>query len=213
MTIKDQREGVQGEDAPQFVTKEDLIQLVSQTVNSAISQRNTAFERKIEALLTAKVAPQEQVDESGVKPGRVPNAELIAMKKQLEDLKAEKQAEVSKNRDSQLRSNLREQLTKAGVAPHLIKAAIATLVDSDKAVSYTSEEFADDKDRIVFRNGKQEEDLNAGISKWIKSEEGSSFLAPRGAQGSGDRSYNSGNKTANQPVSDNALADMLRNAF
>jgi hypothetical protein len=213
MTIKDQRESVQGEDAPQFVTKEDLIQLVSQTVNSAISSRNTAFEKKIEALLTAKVAPQEQIEDSGVKPGRVPNAELMAMKKQLDDLKAEKQAEVTKNRDSQLRNNLREQLTKAGVAPHLIKAAIATLVDADKSVSYTTLEYADDKDQIVFRDGKQEVELAAGISKWIKSEEGSSFLAPRGAQGSGDRSYNSGNKTAQQPISDNALADMLRNAF
>lgn len=209
---KDQREGVQGDDAPKYVTEDTLKQLVGEIVNSAITSRNSAIEKKMESILS-KYIPQQAEEEPAVKPGRVANSELMEMKKQLDAMKAEKEAEVGKNRDSQLRNNLREQLTKAGVAPHLIKAAVATLVDADKAVGYTSQSWEEDKDKIVFKNGKEEEDLSVGISRWIKSEEGSSFLAPRGAKGSGDRSYSSGNNVKKETVSDNALVDMLRNSF
>ena len=206
-------------EAGSALTREEVLEMiqsavsqsVGQSVNSAITQRLSAFEKKMD-LLISKPSNNEQ-EEPQVKPGRVPNAELLAMKQQLDAMKAEKEMEVKKRRDSQLRNTLREQLLKNGALPNSVKHAIASLVDGDKLVDYTSDEYADDKDRIVFRNGKQEEDLQAGLNKWLKSEEGSVFLAPRGAQGSGDRSYNSNNKAPRQEITNDAIADLLRNAF
>lgn len=189
---------------PEFVTKEEIIQLISQTVNSAISQRNSSFEKKIEALLTK---PQETTEE--VKPGRVPNAEIAAMKKQLDEMRAEKESEINKRRDTELRTSLRDHLTKAGVAPHLIKAAVATLLVEDKAVGYTSDEYAADKNKVVFKTQNGEEELTSGLAKWIRSEEGSSFLAPRGAQGSGGKSLNNNTLQKDSKPTNDGLVELL----
>ena len=209
-----QREGAQGEDTPEFVTKDEMLQLISQTVNSAFTQRSSAFERKIEALLSKVIPQTAQVEqEESVKPGRVPNAEIMSMKKQLDEMKAEKEAEYNKRRETVLRQKLSEQLERAGTPKNLVKAAVALLISENKAVGYTADEYADDKEKVVFRGDSGEEDLSAGLGKWLRSDEGSSFLPPRGAQGSGDKSYNLNKASKQTPISNDALAGMLRNAF
>ncbi len=215
-----QPEAVPGTEKPSTFSKEELLseitQMVSQQMNAAITQRNSAFEKKMEAMIS-KLVPQthQEEDVPAPKVAKLPNAEILAMKQQLDAIKAEKDAEVNKRKETELRTNVREHLTKMGVAPHLIKAAIATLVSEDKLVGYTTEEYATDKDRMVFRSKPGplgEEDLSTGLSKWIKSEEGSGFLSPRGAQGSGDRSYSGKLPTSKQPLSNQSLADMIMEA-
>jgi hypothetical protein len=212
--IKQSIEGQDESNTSHAISRDEIVQLVSQVVNSAISQRNTAFEKKMETMLS-KLVPQQAVEtEEAIKPGRVPNVELMSMKKQLDAMAAEKQAEISRRRETELKNTVKDQLTKAGVSPKLIKAAMATLISEDKLISYTADEYADNKDRIVFKSPSGEEDLVSGLGKYLKSEEGSSFLSPRGTQGSGDRNYNSSsNKNQKQEVSDDAIVNMITNAF
>jgi hypothetical protein len=103
----------------------------------------------------------------------------------MEAMEAEKQQLIAKDRDANLRKSLAAELTKAGVDPRFMKAAIATLIDSDKLVNYTSSEYEDNKDKIVFRAQDGEEELPRGLNNWVKSDEGKNFVAPKGAKGSG----------------------------
>jgi hypothetical protein len=155
---------------------------VSIAINAAISGRLKSFEKRLEEFST-KIAPQPQQEpQDDKKPS---NAELAALKRQFDALQKERDLEVSRRKDSELRTTIKDQLQKTGVAPHLTKAAMAVLVDSDKLVGYNED------GELVFRTSTGDLTVEEGIRSWVKSEEGKSFVQPKGVSGSGERQVKS----------------------
>jgi hypothetical protein len=161
------------------------LEQVNQIVNAAISSRFKSFEKKFDEFSTRLATPDH--NEEPKKDEKLSNTELLNLKKQLEAIQKERDSEVSKRKDTELRTSVKETLLKAGVAPHMIKPALAMLVDSDKVVGYN------DEDQVVYRTQTGDLDLDSGLRSWIKSDEGKAFAAPKGALGSGERSFGKSN--------------------
>lgn len=218
-----QHENVQGEETSTKFSKEELLaevaQMISKQTNAAITQRLNSFENRQDAVLAeikstlASFSPKSK--DEGAEKGKAvkeKDPEFFALQKKVEEMQAKEAKLVEQQRDSALRKSLSEQLTKAGIDPKYMKAAIATLVDSDKAVGYTTDEYASDKDKLVFRSKTEgEQDLITGLRSWVKSDEGKSFVAPKGVQGSGDRSYSAGKKAESGAMSNDEFASVLIN--
>jgi hypothetical protein len=181
------------------------IEQVNQAINAAISNRFKSFEKKFEEFAT-KLTPPDKIEEPK-KDEKLSNAEMQALKKQLENIQKERDTEVSNRRNLELRNSVKENLLKAGVSPAMVKAAMAVLVDSDKVVGY------DEADQIVFKSATGDMDLASGLKTWAKSEEGKAFVAPRGAIGSGEKSFGKVNSNTSAKPSRQEVGAMLEEAL
>ena len=181
---------------------------VNELINKALSPRFRALEEKqtkalegfaskftgdfgalLESKLEALKPPAgDEGKNSKTDPKETP--EYRALQKQIEGLskkaelaETEKKAERAKARGIALRSQVEEELKKAGIA-HTSQAA-GYLIDTLKAVDFE----ADDSDNIVFRKkGSDVADLlDQGIGEWAKSAEGKLYQPASGASGSGER--------------------------
>ena len=162
------------------------VEQVNQIVNSAISSRFKSFERKLDEFATNfKPTTQEEPKKED---------KFSVLQRQMEAIQKERDAEVAKRKDTELRTSIKDALVKSGVSPHMVKAAMSVLVDSDKVVGYN------DDDQIVFKTATGDLDLANGIKTWAKSEEGKVFVAPRGTQGSGERSFGKPTVNGKTPV-------------
>lgn len=182
-----------------FVTAEQL--------NAAITARFRTFESKqseqfskIEQLILERATQQESKEQ---KKAPVEDPQIAQMRKQIEKLTADK----AKNREVALRSKLSEELVAAGVNPATVKALVALHVDSDKAVSYES----DESDEIVFKAQDNSYSLKDGLQQWLKTEDAKAYLIPKGAKGSGDTSYQKPTVPKTENKSAEAAASMLHN--
>jgi hypothetical protein len=190
-------------DAPSYVTKEEL----SQIVNAAISNRNKSFEKKFEEFTSGfkdlmQAKPVEEVKASA----KQSDPELARALRELEAIKKERDLEKAQGRDLKLRSTVKDELAKLGIqSPTSLKAAMAILLDADKAVGY-------EEDEIVFRTEEGATDLASGLKAWAKTEDAKFFLPPKGASGSGSKPE--GNKVApkgtEQSLSQLMLSSILR---
>jgi hypothetical protein len=173
---------------------EEISQTVSKITNAAITQRFTSFEAKLNDKFAPTQQEPDEKDAASDKPRftKEKNSEFMALKSKIDKMEQEKQQLVARERDANLRKSLAAELTKAGVDPRFMKAAIATLIDSDKLVSYTSSEYEENKDKIVFRAQDGEEELPRGLNNWVKSDEGKNFVAPKG-----DKTYKVLNSNTN----------------
>ena len=159
------------------------IEQVNQIVNQAISSRFKSFEKKFDDF-TAKLAPiDKENQEPNKKEEKLSNAELVKVKQQLEAIQKDRDNEVAKRKDFELRNSVKENLLKSGVAPHMVKAAMAMLVDSDKIIGYN------DEDQIIYKTATGDVELTSGLKDWVKTEEGKAFVAPKGAIGSGEKTF------------------------
>lgn len=142
---------------------------------------------------------QEQRQRAG-KKGAAPAArssrkdpEVENMRKQLAKLTEERETERTQTRNRDRDTQLREQLTSAGVDPNRIRGAVAVLRDSmkydDKAGewSYTAKRDGFDEDL----------DVSTGVKEWASTDEGKSYLAPAGKPngGNGGQRANGGSGT------------------
>lgn len=197
-----QTEQGKGDDAPKYVTEEQL--------NRAISARFGDFQKKLEksigeslaTTLTAKLdelktslaAPADGGTDSKEAPkgADIENHPLVkGLQKQISDqkaateqLKTERDAEKARAREQVLRTSLADSLTKGGVDPARVRQAVGILVDVEKRVRFAG----DDDDELVFKDVTGDVDLATGLKSWIKSDDAKIFLPPRGTQGAGDRS-------------------------
>jgi len=195
----------QGGDEPKFVTVEQ----VNQIINSAITARNRALESKLDAQfseLKNLMAPQAPEAEPTSKVGKV-DAKTQLLESKLQRMEMER----TRRRDVELRSAIKDHLMQAGVNPAAIKALVAMHVDADKTVSYAS----DDSDEIVVKANDSVYSLTDGMNNWLKSDDAKIYLAPKGATGSGDRSYSKTNNTntTGKPPSRQQVGSMLMQAF
>jgi len=114
--------------------------------------------------------------------------EVRAMRRELDELKQKSQEAEAKakeaealNKKQQLRAMTSETLAKhGGMKADAARRAIA-LLEADGRIKY------DDDDQPIFVGEDGDIKLEQGIKDWLKTEDGKSFLPPRGTQGSGER--------------------------
>lgn len=143
----------------------------------------------------AKPAPEE--DKTSVGP-------MKKMQAELESLRAEREAEKVAKFDSQLRSTVKDALLKNNVPSNMVKFAVAHLVDGDKLIK-----FNEDGELVYADPRFGDFDVEKGIKQFLQSEDGKAFQAPKGAQGSGDRTYRPGAPTK----AGASLHDLLEDAY
>jgi len=183
--------GSQGDDAPKFVTEEQL--------NRAISARLGQFEKKQDKVFGdfgakleqyfSQQPPKDEDKQEGQQTTKVEDHPAFkSMQRQLEDTKKlterlshEKQVERSKARDTTLRQALQEKLAAGGVAGAQLKHALGFLVDAEKRVRFAD----DDSEEILFRDGQDFLPFEDGLRAWMKSDDAKIYLPPRGTNGSG----------------------------
>lgn len=176
---------------------------VSKIVNAAISSRLKSFEKQLSDF--ASKLPQQK--EEPQKEEKLTNtAELLKLKQQLENLQKERELEVTKRRDIELKTSLQAQINKIGVPTHLQKALMAQLLHEDKLVSY-------EDDQIVFHTSTGDLDLESGLKSWSKSEDAKAFLSPLGAKGSGEKSFNKLSTIKSEKPSRSEVAQQLEQAI
>ncbi len=110
-------------------------------------------------------------------------ATIAELKKKTADAEASTAQERAKNRASQLRSTLSEQLAKQGVPADRIKLAVGHLISAEQIVGYSDEGQGDS---VVYRDGDGNEvSLDAGLKSFLRSTEGKLFLPAQNPGGSG----------------------------
>ena len=199
-----QSQSGQGEgDAPKYVTEEQL--------NRAISARFADFQKKVVKEVELALAPiatkLEDLGKREPAAGTPPaggdagtksiedhpvvkglQKQLADMQRQGAELKAERDAEKQKVRDSKLRNALGEVLTKGGINAKHVSKAVGQLVDVEKRVRFSD----DDSDALVFREDTGDVDFGTGLKGWLKTEDAKLYMPPSGTHGSGDRSDGKG---------------------
>jgi hypothetical protein len=179
------------------LTADQVVEIVTDVVNKAISNRNKQVESKFEKSLTelksmfeqkltaATAAPvvasnEPKVEDSPIYKGMLKQYEEI--KSRLDQSEKEKAAEREAARDLKMRQRVADELVKAGVDPSRTKHALALLVDSEKRVRF------DEDGEMIFRDtDNQDVDFSTGLRSWSKSDDAKVFMPARGATGSGDR--------------------------
>ena len=171
---------------------------VAQIVNAALTARNRAFETKLESqfneLKSMFATKSEEAPDTTPKGNKKVSPEVEALQNQLKMLQGDR----AKARDMQLRTTVKEQLMKAGVNPAHVKALVALHVDADKTISYADE----NSDEILYKGADSHYTLEQGLGTWLKGEDAKVYLNPKGASGSGDKSYHNNNfsgKTGQKP--------------
>lgn len=189
--------GVQGDDAPKYITTDDLNRAITARLQEYGKRQEKHFSTLLEAF-TSKLDEKFQGFGGNPPPGneggneKPPNIqdhpEFKGVLKRLQETEARTKAaeerataERAKSMDSTLRQKLGDELTKHGVDAKYGRHAIGLLVDADKRVRYS-----EDGERIVWRDDDNAElDLTTGIKAWAKSDDAKPYLPPRGTAGSG----------------------------
>jgi multidrug efflux pump subunit AcrB len=191
-------------EAPAFT--EAQIKMLNQVVNSAFSARSKSSEKKLEETLSSfaakfeALAPKQEVQAD--KPAKI-DPMVLQLKKELEHERSIRLEAENKNKEVSLRATLKDKLTALNVNPAQIKAVMATMIHEDKAVAYN------DEGSLVFRSGDQEFDLDSGLKEWSKTSEAKSFIAPKGAAGSGQLVTSNNKSQTKTEISNEAAAIAL----
>lgn len=188
----------QGDDAPKYVTEEQLNRAISARFNDFSKKLEKANEglastltTKLEELVTGKLdalKPAGDGEGKGTKGAPTESPELKSalkriddMSRQLETERQEKLAEKANARAKDLRQQVTEALTAAGISGVALKHAVSVLVDGEKRAK-----FDEEGERVLFRSDDDDLPLADGVKRWMKSDDAKIYLPPRGTQGSGD---------------------------
>jgi hypothetical protein len=190
-------------DVAEPLTTEVVEKLVNEKLNAALSSHMTRFKgslsKELEATIAKAVGPlSERFEQLQSSPSTQPanenkpaaeaerlqkkhDAEMAALRAQVESRNAELDKERKQRLENEERSTLSQALAAAGVTN--TRGAIALLYTEDKRLA------RNDKGEVVFKVQKAGfEDfvpVDEGLADWFKTDEGKSYLPPRGAAGSG----------------------------
>lgn len=110
-------------------------------------------------------------------------SDLDNLTKKLTQQEEERRAEREQLLRNEERSELMSRLREAGIPEPRVKGAVALLLHDAKAIKRNGE------NKIVWpvkRDwGTEDLELDAGVSEWLKTDEGKAFLPPKEAKGSG----------------------------
>lgn len=186
------------EETPQAatLTRDEVSEMINKTVNAAVSTHNKRLMKGIESQITDALAPlaeklnsapaASETSESAEDPAaKQLKAQLDAMKAQLESEKNQREMEKGKRLVAEERDVLRSTLLNNGVPADKVELAEAYLYDRHKRVA------RDEEGNIQFLVPEQgytdKLSMSEGISKFLKTDTGKSFLPPKDAGGSGSR--------------------------
>ncbi len=178
---------------------DDLDMLISKKVNQALSARD-----RRNVVTKTNEEPSEPFGD---------DEKLSATKRlqrQVAQLEAERKAEREEAKALKREQAVRDALSEAGVKH--TKAAMALLEKEGK--------IGQDDDGTLFFRVSQDEDISLGdgLKKWMSSEDGALFAAPKGAQGSGSRQGNRSSVSQPKPANEKeekvaGALDFLNNGF
>lgn len=194
------------------ITREEIAKLVNDTVTGATKNWGERFAKSINEDVgkrfdaigeqLSKLAPAANPPPKAGDNPALPDDVARRLAKAEEDAKlateqVKKLAESNRLKDEALadrtfRSTLRDALTKAGVKPTLLPAAMALHRESGK--------FKVDGDKLlatVKRVGYEDQvEAEEAIAEWVTTDEGKQFLPPVDAGGGGDTSRASASSQA-----------------
>lgn len=215
---------------------ESMADTVQKKINGALTDHAKRATSAIEKLLepvnaklveletkTATPTPPGAGDKSGTAPTLDDSPVVKGIKKQLEDTKKqldtmaqEKAAERTKARNVTIRQATLEHLGKAGITDSTKQRHALALLQSEGRVRFES----DDSDTIVFADAADSfVELEDGLKKWAKGDDGKHFLPGTNTRGSGTRppatrpGAGGGNAAPNKDDAANALFAELDNAL
>lgn len=194
------------DDEKKYVTIDDVRTFLDKTLKKHDEVLVARFDgglAELKQLLTARSTEPEPkpAEPANEKPAPVEDSPAYrSLKRQLEETNARVKAaedaravEAAKATDMRLRTQLAEALSTAGVDPKYVRHAVGFLVDAEKRVR------AGEDGAIVFRDGTDDVDLTTGLKSWIRGDEAKLYLAPRGANGSGDKATGKAPAKSGQP--------------
>ncbi len=212
------------------LTADQIVDIVSEVVNKAITARSKSTDSKVEKALSEfskqfETRFSELNKEKTVASGepKVEDAPAYkGMQKQLSDLQSKlesaenaKAAERLRGREKDLRARVADDLIKNGVDPTRVRHAVGLLIDADKKVRHVD----DDTDEVVFTDSDdQEVDYKTGLKSWLKSDDAKIYMAARGTTGTGSQrspgQNSSKNNSNNGESAENAMlriAELYKN--
>jgi hypothetical protein len=181
------------EAAPTYITSEQF--------NSAFTARSRSMEKQITELkeLVLKMSTNSKPTE----PEEKQLSATAQMKMEFEAMKKERDQEKQAKLDLEMRTKVKDTLSKLNVKPALVKALMAQLIDSDKTIGYS------DDGVVAYKNSYGDyEDLESSLKSLIKLPEYQDFFLAKGALGSGSKSP----KTRSLEPSDESV-DTLHSFF
>lgn len=213
----DAPEASQGTGAPEAPTEQKPSTLSLDDVNRAITARQRDFDKKIEAKLqehltnlgkslesriAEMLAPKAPGDsdvpdgkpEAKQADGKAKDPDVVALKSEITKLKnaqleieRQRQAEIAKRRDIEMRQLVTERLAAYGITGSRAKHALGYLVDATRTIG------VDENGSPYFRGSDGEPlDVETGLKSWSSTEDAKIYLPPRGIAGSGDRTTTGG---------------------
>lgn len=144
---------------------------IDQKINSAISNHMGRLEKKLEKMLSAKVASQQPAAAEEVV------SEKEELKRQVKLLLEKDKARETELRQQRMMNALTDQLQKNGISH--VKQAAGFLVDTEKSVR-----FNEDGELVMKVNGI-EQDLPTAIKEWASMDDAKLYLAPKNVNGAG----------------------------
>ena len=219
---KPESEEAIADEAPKPVTLEDVKALLDKHLKKRDEALVANFNGGLAELKQLFTARQEEAE---TKPSQAVHDKPVSfedttayrtMKRQLDDMTAKMKADAeehaavaAKATDMQLRAQLTETLTAAGVDAKVVRHAVGFLVDVEKRVRMS------EGGEIVFRDGTDEVTLATGMKSWLRSDDAKFYLAPRGVNGSGDKPGGKApaKPSGTAPMSEDELAVKLQEAL
>lgn len=196
-------------DTPQYVTRDELNQMLNGFRKSSKKDLETALQAAL-APLAALTGKQEGEAEATPAPAKGKmDPEKEELKKQVKMLLDRQQKADAEAAELKLQTSLRDNFTKHGIDPRHVDHAIA-FAKHNQLVRY------DDDGSVVMKVNQIDMPLQDAVAHWVKTDEAKLYLAPRGVQGSGQRGPVRAPSTATQnpsAVTKDNVGDMLLEAL
>lgn len=211
MAIKKPGEGEEnkpgsGDEEKNYLTEADL----DAKLNAALTNYMKRFEKKVNDMLAPVMTKMDEVNgkletaakaaekpAGGEKPGESGMSpeveakfkrmedELAKARKAQEDAEAQRKADAEKAKAEKLSATLSTALRDAGITNAVQAKAAQALIEREERVAW-DEEDGELKLKVKDKYGEKLVALGEGLADWVKSEEGTVFLPPRSAAGSGN---------------------------
>lgn len=179
---------------------------IVKTVNAAITTHMSRQNKKIESTIAESLASfaeqfKPPVAEEPKQDSELEN-KMKAMHAQLQEERQRLEEERQQRKIMEERTALQNALSESGVGPTQMSAAMALLYDAEKRVS--RDEAGNLQFAMPEKGYTDYLSLQEGVSKFLKTDQGKMFQAPRDVNGSG----NTGGKPPTSRGGDKSLDDM-----